>query len=203
MVHELYEQREAYLTHALKLSEEEFQAIADFESWLPSNIIDVHAHSNLTEHVEYIPSAAYNHMLSTFPSYSLEESRKIQKILHLSKKIRALRFAKTFKGINHKKANTYLLEQSPVDDRVALFGLPEDIGYIIDMLAHARVSALKMYYSYLSPPATKIYDIFKPSILKAAEEQGVPIVLHVPLIITKSLSEIIKLSNNFPNLKCQ
>jgi hypothetical protein len=66
-MHELYEQREDYLANALTLSDQEQLAISELNDWLPKNIIDAHAHSNLPEHVESIPETTFNHMLSTFP----------------------------------------------------------------------------------------------------------------------------------------
>ncbi|PIR93383.1 hypothetical protein COT99_00960 [Candidatus Falkowbacteria bacterium CG10_big_fil_rev_8_21_14_0_10_43_10] len=149
--------REAYLTHAKKFTDAEYSLIKDFVDWLPETIIDCHAHCNLPEHVCMIDDRAYHHMLSTFPSFSLEESKELQMLLYPGKTVRTLQFPKTFRGINHKVANLYLLEQSSNRDRIALYGLPDDIGYTVGMLDHPRVSALKMYYSYLEPPAKEIY----------------------------------------------
>ncbi len=199
-MHKLYQNREDYLRHAQMLTDEERGLITDFENWLPKNIIDAHSHSNLSEHVDDIPNEAFNHMLSTFPSFTIEESRVIQRLLHPSKSIRSLRFPNVFRGIDHKAANDFLLRHSTDKDRVAIFGLPEDIAYTVDALADPRVAALKMYYSYLRPPATKIYQIFKPRILEAAESTGKPIVLHTPRVITESFEEVITLHNDFPDL---
>lgn len=200
-MHELYEQREDYLKHALQFSAAEDELVEEFEEWLPDNIIDAHSHSNLPEHVSFIADEAYHHMLSTFPSYSIEESEASQKLLHPTKNIRNLRFAKTFRGIAHKAANDYLLNNSPEHDRVALFGLPEDPAYTIDMLQDPRVSALKMYYSYLNPPAKTIYEIFKPEILAAASDNDIPIVLHTPRMIVDSADDVLAMTRDFPDLR--
>lgn len=200
-MHKLYDAREQYLAEALEITAQETALIQEFEGWLPENIIDAHSHANLAEHVGNIPDEAYNHMLSTFPSFSIEESKMVQGLLHPTKHIRNLRFPKTFRGIDHVAANTYLLEQSPTEDRIALFGLPEDPAYTIDMLSDPRVSALKMYYSYLNPPAKTIYEIFKPEILAEAERLEVPIVLHAPQVITKSVDDVLRLCRDFPDLQ--
>ena len=193
--------RADYLEYAGKLSSKELELINRFEDWLPNEIIDSHAHSNLEEHVISIDSRAFNHMLSTFPSFSIDESKIWHKLFHPGKKIRSLRFAKTFRGINHKAANLYLLEQSSSKDRVALYGIPSDIDYTVGMLRHRRVSALKMYYSYLEPPATEIYQYFPTEVLEAVEELDIPIILHPPSRITLCLSQILKLVNDFPKLR--
>lgn len=200
-MHPLYENREVYLSHALKITSEEQAKITEYADWLPSTVIDAHAHANLPEHVDYINESAYNHMLSTFPSFSIEESRASHKLLHPSTEVRSLRFAKTFKGIAHRAANQYLLEQSPEGDRVALFGLPEDPAYTIDMLHHPRVSALKMYYSYIQPPATTVYEAFPPPILAAAEESCIPVIMHAPKMIVESVDDVIQTTHDFPDLK--
>lgn len=195
------QQRKEYLDHALDLNPLEEDKIAEYAAWLPSNVIDAHAHANLAEHVQEVPPKAFNHMLSTFPSFSIEESMQVNGILHPETTIRSIRFAKTFRGIAHRAANEYLLENSPSGDRVALFGLPEDIPYTNNMLADPRVAGLKMYYSYLEPTASHIYEVFKPEILTVAEENEVPIILHVPKVITQSVGEVLQLKRDFPHLK--
>lgn len=193
--------REAYLAYARTFGEQEQGLVREFQSWLPEVIIDCHAHCNLPEHVRSIDERAYNHMLSTFPSFSLEESKEWHTLLHPGKTIRSLRFPKTFRGIDHRAANLYLLEQSSAQDRIALYGLPDDCEYTIGMLVHPRVSAPKMYYSYLEPPATKIYQYFPLVVLEVAQERDIPIVLHPPRRITACLDQIIKLVQDFPRLR--
>jgi predicted TIM-barrel fold metal-dependent hydrolase len=106
-----------------------------------------------------------------------------------------------FKAIAHKAANEYLLQDTTKGNVAALYGLPDDIGYTVDMLADERVKGLKMYYSYIDPAATHIYDIFKPEILAAAEDNNVPIILHTPKVITESADDVLKVAEDFPNLK--
>lgn len=194
-------QRQAYMEHALDIRPEEAEKINEYSEWLPPVIIDAHAHSNLPEHVIDIPSKAYNHMLSTFPGYTIEESQAVHNTFHPATKVRSLRFAKTFKGIAHMAANTYLLDNCPEGDRVALYGLPDDVSYTVDMLADPRVAGLKMYYSYLDPNATHIYEVFKPEILEVAERESVPIILHPPKVITESIDDVLNLKRDFPRLK--
>lgn len=200
-MHTLSRERERYLSHALEISAEEEDFISQFEKWLPENIIDAHVHNNLQIHVKDVPPKAYSHMLSTFPSFSIEESLELNKIFHPSKIIQSLRFAMTYKGVDHKKANEYLLHNSTRQDRIALFGLPEDIDYTVEELKTGRYAALKMYYSYLEPSATNIYEIFKPEILSVAQDERIPIVLHVPKIITESIEDVLRVSVDFPQLR--
>lgn len=193
--------REAYLAYARTLTEKERGLVQEFQEWLPDTIINCHAHCNLPEHVRSIDDRAYNHMLSTFPSFSLEESREWHALLHPEKNVRSLRFPKTFRGIDHRAANLYLLEQSDAQDRIALYGLPDDPEYTIGMLGHPRVVALKMYYSYLEPPATEIYQYFPKVVLEEAQRRDVPIILHPPRRITMCLDQILTLVTDFPHLR--
>lgn len=193
--------REAYLAYARSFNEQERTLIREFQEWLPDVIIDCHAHCNLPEHVCSIGERAYNHMLSTFPSFSLEESKEWHALFHPGKIIRSLRFPKTFRGIDHRAANLYLLEQSDAEDRVALYGLPDDLEYTIGMMVHPRVSALKMYYSYLEPPAVEVYQYFPKVILEEAQRRDIPIILHPPQRITMCLDQILTLARNFPRLR--
>jgi predicted TIM-barrel fold metal-dependent hydrolase len=194
-------QRQTYLNHARDITDAERAKIDEFAAWLPPAIIDAHAHSNLPEHVLEVPPKAYNHMLSTFPSFSIEESHALQAEFYPGVQVRTLRFAKTFKGIAHVAANSYLLDNLTENDRMALYGLPDDIPYTIDMLQDPRVSGLKMYYSYLDPSASSIYEIFKPEILEAAQANGVPIILHTPKMITESADDVLNMAKDFPDLK--
>lgn len=193
--------RKAYLTYAQALTNKEQELIQEFQKWLPDTIIDCHAHCNLPEHVRSIDDRAYNHMLSTFPSFSLEESREWHALLHPRKNIRSLRFPNTFRGIDHRAANLYLLEQSDTQDRIALYGIPNDPEYTIGMLRHPRVSALKMYYSYLEPPSTEIYQYFPKIVLKEVQDRDIPIILHSPHKITMCLDQILTLAKDFPRLR--
>lgn len=196
-----YIDRKAYLAYAREFTLSESKIIGEFTDWLPQDIIDCHAHCNLPAHVGQMSNLAYNHMFSTFPSFTLQESEEWNKLFHPGKSIRTLRFALPFKGINHKSANLYLLEGSPVEDRVALCGLPDDPDYTIGMLAHKKTLALKMYYAHLEPWATEIYQYFTKDILAVAEARNVPIVLHLPDQITACLGQLLRLIEDFPRLK--
>lgn len=193
--------REAYLEYASVLTEEEKGLVEEFGEWLPDEIIDCHAHCNLPEHVLSVSDSTFNHMMSTFPSFTLEESKQWHHLLHPTKTIRSLRFAKTFRGIDHKAANDYLLKRSVEEDRIALYGMYDDPEYTIAMLAHPRVSALKMYFSYVQPPATEIYQYFPKSVLEVAQDLNIPIVLHPPKRITVCLDQILQLVKDFPRLR--
>jgi hypothetical protein len=140
-------------------------------------------------------------MLSTFPYFTIAESRDIHRKLYTGKSVHSLRFPNAFFGISQKEANEYLLTRSPSSDRVALFGLPDDIPYTVEMLSHERVSALKMYYAYVEPSAQTIYECFPPRILERAEALGIPIILHLPKVITTSQDDLAKVLEDFPRLK--
>ena len=193
--------RNAYLAYSEKFTENEMLLRDEFSEWLPECIIDCHAHCNLPEHVLSIDDRSYHHMLSTFPSFSLVESRHWHGLFYPGKRLRTLRFPKTFRGIDHRRANLYLLEESLEGDRVALYGLPDDVPYTIDTLSHPRVSALKMYYSYLNPPATEVYQYFPPPVLEVAERLSIPIILHPPRVITKCIDQLLRLLQDFPALR--
>lgn len=193
--------RDEYLKVALKFTDEELRLSKSFSEWLPDSIIDCHSHSNLGEHVDSISEQAMGHMLSTFPYFSIEESVRLRGLFFPGKNVRSLRFPKTFKGIDHKAANTYLLTQSDSRDGIAVFGLPHDTAYTCKVLSHERASALKMYHAYFTPPATEIYTYFPKEILREAEMLDKPIILHPPTVVTKSCGQIKKLKEDFPNLR--
>lgn len=191
-----------YLEHALRFKPLEKELRDQFEQWLPREIIDCHAHSNREEDVTSVCEKAYMHMLSTFPYYSLEDSARMRDtFFHPGKHVRTLRFPHVFRGIDHRAANDYLLQESPARDRVAIFGLPEDVEYTTSMLSHPRVSALKMYYSYVEPTAKTIYEVFKPEILEVAQDLNKPIILHMPRMIVDSAADLEQTLTDFPRLR--
>ncbi len=192
---------EAYFAHAYRMSDAETALRDELMDWLPDEIIDAHAHCNLESHIVDVPPKARKHMLSTFPYFPLEDSEQLRGLFFPGKKIRSLRFPKTYRGLDHRAANAYLLENSPKEDRVALFGLPEDVDYTNRMLRHSRVSALKMYWSYVEPSAEYIYDFFRPEILEEAQTLDIPIVLHLPKMIVWSVNDLVKVINDFPRLR--
>lgn len=193
-------ERDRYLDHALDFSVHEKSLVENFAQWLPRQIIDSHAHCNLESHVREVNTQAFHHMMSSFPYYSLEESKMVHELMYPGIEIRSLRFPKTFKGIDHKEANLYLLNQSSVRDRIAVYGLPDDEDYTCRIMGHKRASALKMYHSYFTPPATDVYQYFTKKILSEAQLLGKPIILHPPVIITKCLDQITRLKDDFPDL---
>lgn len=190
-----------YYRHALSMKDSEIKLRDQINQWLPSVIIDAHAHCNLPKHVLGVGEYAKNHMLSTFPYLSLKESIALKELFFPGKEVSTLRFAKTFKGIDHRAANDYLLAESPVNDRIALFGLPEDVDYTNRMLKHPRVSALKMYWSYVDPPAKVIYEFIQKDILEEAQMLNVPVILHLPRMIVHSIDDLLQVVSDFPKLR--
>jgi len=172
-----------------------------FSDWLPTNIIDCHAHYCESQHLLHMDKVTYNHMISTFPFFTLEESLNLRKIFFPKKNIFSLRFPMIFRGMDYKKVNQDLLEKSPVNDRVAILGSQKDIEYTINIMNEKRASALKMYYSFVLPPAETIYQIFPKEVLTVAQEKGIPIILHLPKIINYCLVDLLKLLKDFPGLK--
>ncbi len=191
----------AYLSHAMVLSDQEVALRKKICDWLPTNIVDCHSHAHLPEHVVSISEFAFGHVMSTFPSFTLEQSRQFNALLHPGINVRSLRFAGVFHGIDFPAANTYLLECSPPEDRVALLGMPDDIEYTVQALAHPRVSALKMYYASCNPPARTIYGYFPPEILEEAQARNIPIILHPPRVVTQCMDQLQILRRDFPRLR--
>ncbi|MBI5369567.1 amidohydrolase family protein [Candidatus Uhrbacteria bacterium] len=191
----------AYLAYAQDFSQKERSWQTALMEWLPESITDVHAHANAREHVLKMSSRTRGHMLSTFPFFSIEESRIIRTQFFPNINNRIVRFAQVFGGVDHKAANDYLLKQSGVRDRVALYGLPDDETYTIKELQTQRYVALKMYPSYQEPSAQTIYEYFRPPLLEEAQSLGIPIILHPPRIITNCMEDLLRVLRDFPRLK--
>lgn len=189
-----------YLIDSLNFSQQEILLRESFLDWLPDQIIDCHVHCNLKKHSTRIDDDTYKQMMSTFPSFTLRQSNSLRTLLYSNKTVRSLRFPLVWRDIDHKEANAYLLKNSPEEDRAAVYGIPNDILYTETILNHRRTSALKMYPRFFIPPAQKIYQYFPPEILDVAEGLGIPIILHLPKVITQCIDELMKLTDDFPHL---
>lgn len=191
----------AYLGYSLDFKQEELECRDKLMAVLPNSIIDCHAHCNLRKHTHFSDPIILNHPASTFRGFSLEASKKVQKLFYPGKFVQTLRFPIPLAGVNFKDANSYLLSESASNDKVAICGIPNNVEYTISMLKDERVTALKMYSYSICPPAERIYQFFTPEILGVAEDVDVPIILHVPVFLSQCMEDIIIMLKEFPRLK--
>lgn len=189
-----------YLEHAFELTPEEERLRDNYEAWLPDIIFDVHSHANRRTDAGELPELIMNRPLSTFPSYSLDDSRRLQTVFHPSKRVVHLRFAQPYQGIDWRSANEYLKENLSPTDLMAVCGDPHDAAYTITELEDARAVALKMYYFFTTPPVRTIYEYFTPEVLDVAERLGKPIILHPPLPVPECMDQFRHMLADFPDL---
>lgn len=192
---------EEYFNYSRNLTPYETEQIKVFSEWLPNQIIDVHAHCNLPEHAQNIDPKMLTHMMTTFPYYSIDQSEMFKRVLFPETEVRTLRFPHVVRGIDIKGANDYLSKENPLDDRVALLGIPTDIEYTTKSLEEKKVNALKMYYIFFDPPASTIYQTFPKEILDVAQQTDTPIILHLPRMITLSKDDLEQTITDFPRLR--
>ncbi len=195
----------AYFAHSLQPNEYEVEFRDALNDQLPSTIIDVHTHAAEVDHFDISKAQSIlDKSASTFPETTIEQSQQIDALLHPAMNVRKLRFAHAFKGISHQAVNTYLLENTPEQDRVALFGVSEtddEIEYTREELRSGRYSGLKMYYCSSSNEKTDLYEYFPKSVLEVAEEADVPIILHLPKTVSRSMDELRALVRDYPDLR--
>ncbi|MBU4209833.1 amidohydrolase [Patescibacteria group bacterium] len=190
-----------YLKDSLDLTEKEECLSKELLDWLPNEIVDCHTHCNLRDHVQEVDEKMYHQMISTFVGFSLEDSYRTEGIFFKNKHLKRLRFPFPFRGIDIKTTNEYLLSNVKEPDRIALCGIPSDINYTISMLETGKFNALKMYHQQFNPPSEQIYEYFPPEILGVAEKMEIPIILHLPKMITTCKEELLDVIKDFPNLK--
>lgn len=195
-----------YFENAMSMRPEEEELREDLLPQLPDTIIDGHTHSSSHEFIDSynMPERIYNHMMSTFPDVDIKQSAEINAIFFPGKKVNKLRFAHIYPGLDHKAINNHILTNNNDGDRTALFGLSnstDDIEYTIEELRTGRYSALKMYYMSSEPPMEKIFEYFPKEVLDTAQDEEVPIILHLPHSLYNSKEEVNKLAELYPNLK--
>jgi hypothetical protein len=138
---------------------------------------------------------------STFPDFSIEDSKVVQQVLYHGKQVSVLRFANPYKGIDHRKANNYLVGNSKPPDMVALCAIPDDISYTIQEVQSKQYVAIKSYPNYFEPPAKTILEFFPLEILEIAQDTRIPIILHLPQPLANCLGEVLEILENFPKLQ--
>ena len=192
---------EKYRYRSMHLTAGEKQLQRVLEQELPGEIIDVHTHCNLADHVQELPPSTANLPMATFAHYSLPEARRTRNFLWRGRNVRSLRFANAFKGIDHRGANSYLRENCELfGDEFVAYGLPDDLPYSTSLLRTPGCRALKVYHRYFDPPATSIAEILPGPLLAAAEEAGIPVILHLPLPPSLSAPELTSVIDRYPDL---
>lgn len=189
-----------YLDHAFRLTAAETALRDHYEAWLPDTIFDVHSHANRRSDAGTFPDMIMNRPLSTFPSYNVDDSRRLQIVFHPGKQVIHLRFAQPYQGIDWRSANAYLKENLSPSDLMAVCGDPLDPDYTIAELEDDRAVALKMYYFFTTPPVKTIYEYFTPEVLAVVEKLRKPIILHPPLPVPECLDQFRTMLHDFPDL---
>lgn len=194
---------EKYFRDALLFSSRENRLSRDFNEWLPTEIIDSHAHSNTLAQCRFVEDSFKKRPGTTFPWFEISKHLKVINALYFKKKIRMLIFPIPYRGIDHHAANNYILRKSVKNSLIIpiLCGFPDDIQQTISQLGTKKFHGLKMYPAYFYPPAQKISQYFPDQILEYCEEKDIPIILHLPSHIVKSRKELIVLAEKFPDLK--
>jgi hypothetical protein len=191
---------ESYIKYGLAVSDAEKATIFDLMGQIPNEIIDCHTHCNKHDHFLGFEKEQIEEVNTTFPYFDIEQSRALSSIVYPGKFVRRLRFGFPQNGYDHREVNKYLLLESPRTDRVALTCIPTNLDYTIDELKSGNYYGLKAYPSFFVPKAEKIFSYFRPEILKACEELGIPIVLHLPKRITNCFHELEEIYTSFPKL---
>jgi Amidohydrolase len=168
---------------------------------LPSTIFDAHAHANGLAAVGEISDFGWTQARSSFPTWSMEDSNSARKTLYYDRNVARLWIAQPYKGIDHKRANEYLLTERPPSDAVALCGVPDDQAYTVGQLATGNYAALKMYPFMREPPFTQISEYFPSWACEAASAAGTPIVLHLPVPLDECWPDVVDLAKTHPSLK--
>jgi hypothetical protein len=168
---------------------------------LPARIFDSHRHANGADAVIRLSEFAWTQTRSSFPQWSVLDGASVEEHLYGSAQVRSLWFAQPYKGIDHRVANLYLLESKRPGDLVALCGDPEDREYTITALESGLYAALKMYPFMAEPPYTSLHSYFPDWSVAAAASAGLPLILHLPLPLAESLSELETLVGRHPDVK--
>ncbi len=193
---------DSYIEYALELLPAERELIGEFSSWLPDTTVDCHVHSNLPFSVVEIDDDMYRNMVTTFPHFTIKQYRRFNKLLYPGKTVILPPFTMSYRGIDFRAANKYLLDMAGSDPTVrpVLYGLPDDPTYTIDMLSNPAFVGLKMYMLYFRPAASRISEFFTDEILAHVNLIVGTVILHPPTPVTKSFWDVAETAMRFPNV---
>lgn len=168
---------------------------------LPAHVIDCHAHVNGPGAASDLSDYGWAQRRSSFPEWSIESDAVVRELLYGQRIVRRLWMPQPHKGVDHKKANSYIVANKPSHDLAILCGLPDDRSYTVGELETGQYVALKMYPHYVEPPFEAVRDYFPDWALSAAQSNGLPIVLHLPHPLWQCHVEVLKLAEDYPDLR--
>jgi Amidohydrolase len=189
-----------YVSWAAPTDDNERLSRSQVVARLPDRIIDAHMHANGAETVVGLSAFGWTQTRSSFPAWAVADSDRIQPSLYGDREVARLWIAQPYAGIDHRAANSYLLEHCKPDDLVALCGLPDDPHYTCEQLQTGRYAALKMYPFVREPPFTRISEYFPRWACRAAVTADVPLILHVPSPLHQCVEEVVTLAREHPGL---
>lgn len=189
-----------YLDRALTLSRDEQSRLEGALAVLPSVIIDAHSHIARSVDIETLSTTLMSHIVSTFPVYTFQMAETVKRVLWTRKIVRSARMAHANSGYRHNVINEYLLRDLPKGDLMICFGLPNEPREIMQFILQKQVVALKMYFQSVDPPLSTVQEVFPDMILAAAEQQRIPIILHLPTPLPHGLSEVMEIAFRHPGL---
>lgn len=168
---------------------------------LPNDIVDCHAHVNGRGAASDFSDYGWRQRRSSFPEWDLPSHDAALGTLYARRSVRTIWMPQPHKGIDHKKANAYILRSKRPSDFATLCGLPDDPVYTLDQIASGSYVALKMYPHYTEPPYARIAEYFPSWALQAAAESAMPIILHLPTPLSRCHAEFLDLAEAFPTLR--
>lgn len=183
-----------YLEWARDSPEPEHELRKQVLARLPTQIVDVHCHANGAGAVGIISEFGWRQVRSSFPSWSIEHSDEMRVTLFGDRLVRALRIAQPYRGIDHRKANGYLLQNSHSHDAVALCGLLDDISYTMEELRSGQYAALKMYPFFREPPYAELSDFFPDELVLEASRLGTPLIVHLATPLSTCTGDVVELA---------
>jgi len=186
-------------------TEKEQNILRTLTTWLPSQILDIHTHFGLPEHVLFVDEEIENTSAADF-LYCDYETHQVFNNLLKGIRITQVAFSFPFKGINIVEANNYILRLAQCHDNIIPFltGMPENkegVEYTISEILSGKYKGLKCYGQRLKDSPKNIQDFFRLEMLQAVNSMGLPIILHIPGELNNFVQEILELANNYPKTK--
>ncbi len=184
----------------------------EINPFLPDEIIDIHIHVGLPEHVSPIRPERLAGMwaMEIASSYSWQEMRDSFSLLFPDKKVTALAFGFPYQEVDLAANNAYVLQgiKDPINKSYALFlTSPDTSPDTISQALSDGFIGIKPYPD-LAPGGygdVSIYDFLPNEHLKVLDEASAVLVLHLPrkgrVADPDNIRELLEIYEKYPNVK--
>lgn len=188
----------SYFRASLQLNMHELELRDFFAQWLPSTIIDIHTHVNLSRHVGEVPQKILEMSSSTFLYSGYNAHLVLRKLLFPKTRVIQAAFTLPFEGIRISAANQYISEIAHKDSSFLPFctGTASNCSKFFQDWHKNNYRGIK-FYPNRNSSERRILEAFPSEVLDLANCERIPLMMHLPRPLRNSCTEVVEIAERF------